>query len=407
MSRKKRELLNAPPDAGRKNPKPSRSETKNKEKSVWKTMSGFEKIGVLGLGLMLVVGVMAGGLGDSILKTFTGDEKTLGSRHTSGSENSSLLSRLNPFAAAPSPTPTPQLSKEYVYAGGRMLAVEDANATAAPPADLAVWRPSSGTWWVMGGPGSSQTTQQYGSDGDKPSLGDYDGDGKTDFCVYRPSTNYWYFMYSADNSTGSFPFGSSGDIPASGDFDGDGRTDVALYRPSNGTWYIQESSTSNTIQQQLGLSTDIPTPKDFDGDGKDDIAVWRDSNTTFYSLNSASQSVASTQYGSSGDKPVPADYDGDGLADIALFRSSNATWYVFQSSTASTVSYQFGISTDTPVQNDYDGDGKVDVAVWRGVASSGGGDVGKWFIYQSATATTRVETWGVALDIPVPAYYRR
>src|SRR2546430_1867269 len=34
-------------------------------------------------------------------------------------------------------TPTPQLSKEYIYAGSRLLAVEDANANAAPPTDLA------------------------------------------------------------------------------------------------------------------------------------------------------------------------------------------------------------------------------------------------------------------------------
>src|SRR5438445_5246973 len=48
----------------------------------------------------------------------------------------------NPFAAPP-PSPTPQLSKEYIYAGSRLLAVEDANANAAPPADLAVGRPST------------------------------------------------------------------------------------------------------------------------------------------------------------------------------------------------------------------------------------------------------------------------
>jgi len=36
----------------------------------------------------------------------------------------------NPMAAA-LPTPTPQLSKEYIYAGSRMLAVEDAGANAA------------------------------------------------------------------------------------------------------------------------------------------------------------------------------------------------------------------------------------------------------------------------------------
>lgn len=37
----------------------------------------------------------------------------------------------NPFAA-PLPDPTPQLSKEYIYAGSRLLAVEDANAGISP-----------------------------------------------------------------------------------------------------------------------------------------------------------------------------------------------------------------------------------------------------------------------------------
>lgn len=48
---------------------------------------------------------------------------------------SSWLDTVNPFTTAPPPSPTPQLSKEYVYAGSRLLAVEDANANAAPPAD--------------------------------------------------------------------------------------------------------------------------------------------------------------------------------------------------------------------------------------------------------------------------------
>ena len=78
----------------------------------------------------------------------------------------------NPLAA-PLPTPTPQLSKEYVYAGSRLLSVVDANAQEAPPADLAVWRPSTGGWWVMGGQWSHEVTQNWGSSGDDPVEGDY------------------------------------------------------------------------------------------------------------------------------------------------------------------------------------------------------------------------------------------
>ena len=77
------------------------------------------------------------------------------------------------FSSSPLPTPTPQLSKEYVYAGSRLLSVVDANAQEAPPADLAVWRPSTGGWWVMGGQWSQQVTQNWGSSGDDPVEGDY------------------------------------------------------------------------------------------------------------------------------------------------------------------------------------------------------------------------------------------
>ena len=87
----------------------------------------------------------------------------------------------------PTPTPTPQLAVEYIYAGSRLLAVEDANANAAPPADLAVWRPSDGGWWIMDSQGSLQVMQNWGTLGDDPVEGDYDGDGKTDFSVFIPS----------------------------------------------------------------------------------------------------------------------------------------------------------------------------------------------------------------------------
>ena len=71
------------------------------------------------------------------------------------------------------PSPTPQLSKEYIYAGQRLLAGEDANATAAPPADIAVWRPSNGYWFVLGQQGSQATSLQFGLNGDKTAPGDY------------------------------------------------------------------------------------------------------------------------------------------------------------------------------------------------------------------------------------------
>ena len=186
------------------------------------------------------------------------------------------------------PNATPQLSKEFVYAGSRLLAVEDANASAAPPADLAVWRPSTGTWWVMGGPASQQTTQSWGINGDEPVPGDFDGDGKTDFSIFRPSTGEWFVLQSSNNAwMGVLAWGLSTDKRVAADFDGDGRTDRAIWRPGDGTWYIQQSSTQSAVYQTFGTNGDIPTPADFDGDGRADPS------------NSAT--------------PVSGDYDGDGI----------------------------------------------------------------------------------------------
>ena len=345
--------------------------------------------------MTLLIGFLSLGALGAVLKYLDEDAQK---QKLLAAKDRSALSRLNPFFD-PTPTPTPQLSKEYIYAGSRLLAVEDANANAAPPADLAVWRPSSGTWYVLGGPGSQQTFYSFGTNGDTPVPGDFDGDGKTDFSIFRPTTNTWWVFKSSDSTSYAVTFGTANDLVAPADYDGDGKTDLAVFRPSNGTWYILQSSTGTTVYIQFGLSTDKPIPADYDGDGKADVAVWRDSTHTFYSKNSSDGVVQSPSFGTSGDKPVSADYDGDGKANFAL--RSGASWIILYSGGPSLpITPPGDLSTDLPVQNDYDGDGKVDIAVWRP-------STGYWFIRNSHDSSTRTQQWGLTGDIPVPAFYRR
>jgi hypothetical protein len=316
-------------------------------------------------------------------------------------EDRSLLSSVNPFVPTPTPAPSPQLSKEYIYAGSRLLAVEDANASAIPPADLAVWRPTNGYWYVLGAPGSTETYFQWGQSGDQAAPGDYDGDGKTDFAIYRASTGYWWITRSSNGSYYAVQQGAAGDLVAPGDYDGDGKTDTALFRPSNSTWYVLKSSDSGGYSAVWGESNDKIAQADYDGDGKTDLAVWRSSEKNFYILKSSDGVMAFAYLGSATapEKPVSADYDGDGKADHAVL--SGNSWIIKSSSTGVITPITWQNADDIPVQNDYDGDGLVDIAGWRN-------STGDWYIRQSAhNNSLRLQHWGAPGDIPVPAYYRR
>jgi len=89
--------------------------------------------------------------------------------------------------------------------------------------------------------------------------GDVDGDGKADV-VWRPSNGIWFIIPSSSPNTSILQqWGTSGDIPVPGDYDGDGKTDFAVSRPSSGTWSIIPSSNPGApIVQQWGTSGDIP-----------------------------------------------------------------------------------------------------------------------------------------------------
>jgi hypothetical protein len=60
----------------------------------------------------------------------------------------------------------------------------------------------------------------------------------------------------------SFPFGTVGDIPAPGDYDGDGKFDATVFRPSSATWYSQRT-TAGILIQQFGAAADRPIPNAF------------------------------------------------------------------------------------------------------------------------------------------------
>ena len=273
-------------------------------------------------------------------------------------------------------------------------------------ADLALYRPSAGTWYVLKSSTSFTTFigQAWGLSTDTPVAGDFDGDGKADLGLYRPSTGTWWVLLSSTNFTTflSQAWGLSTDIPVPADYDGDGKTDLGLFRPSTGTWWVLLSSTNFTtfLSQGWGLSTDTPLAGDFDGDGKADLGLYRPSTGTWWALLSSTSftTFRSQAWGLSTDIAVPGDYDGDGKVDFGVFRPSTGTWWVLLSGSNYTtfLSQGWGLGTDTPVPGDYDGDGKTDFGLYRA-------STGTWYILTSSSGYTTYigQAWGLSTDTPI------
>ena len=264
-------------------------------------------------------------------------------------------------------------------------------------ADVSVFRPSVGGWYVSNSSNGSFFGTTFGNSTDLIAPADFDGDGKTDVAVFREGN--WYRLNSSNGSFAAVTFGSVGDLPVPADFDGDGKADIAVYRPSTGNWYRLNSSDNQFVGVAFGTAEDKPTIGDFDGDGKTDIAVFRPSTGSWYRLNSSNGAFVAVNFGISEDKPIPADYDGDGKTDVAVFRPSNGVWYRLNSSNGAFEAIAFGSSGDLPTAADFDGDGKTDVAVFRP-------SNGTWYLNRSTTGFT-AQTFGTNGDIPTPNAFVR
>lgn len=262
--------------------------------------------------------------------------------------------------------------------------------------DVSVWRPSDGTWYVIGSATGAATAVAWGATGDRPVLGDFDGDGRSDRAYWRPGNGAWVIKRSSDDGLVIKYLGKPNDVPVPGDYDGDGKTDLAVWRATTGTWYVINSADGTSWSKQWGQLGDVPVAGDYDGDQRADVGVWRPGDGFWYVVRSTDGTLFAPQWGQVGDVPVAADYDGDARRDVAVFRPSDGRWYVIRSSTGSVTSQAWGQSGDVPVPGDYNGDGKADVAVFRGATHA-------WYVWTTGGTARNAGSWGDATDVALPS----
>ena len=189
------------------------------------------------------------------------------------------------------------------------------------------WNPLNGEWLFEG---------SWGVFGDIPTPADYNNDGRADRAVWRPSSGVWYVLCSTTtNCPGgviSLSWGAPGDIPVPSDYNADGFADFGVWRPSTGVWYILSGPSGGSVLSATvwGQYGDCPVPGRLAGSGVGalELNIFRPSTGSWwYGRTLAGTGGNSVSFGAYGDIPFSMDTDGDGDGEMVVWRPSTGAWY--------------------------------------------------------------------------------
>jgi len=125
-----------------------------------------------------------------------------------------------------------------------------------------------------------------------------------------------------------FLYGTAGDHPVVGDWNGDGTHTIAVFR--DGVWRRDTNGdgkwTKSDEITRLGKTGDKPIVGDFNGDGIDDLGVFRDGK---WMIDTNGNGVIDGddlvfELGAPGDQPIVGDWNGDGQAEPGVYRDGGA-----------------------------------------------------------------------------------
>jgi hypothetical protein len=134
-----------------------------------------------------------------------------------------------------------------------------------------------------------------------PIAGDFNADGCDTVSIYRPSEQRFYIINQlGTNDAGlgaaeySFIFGNPGDKPFVGDFNGDGQDTIGLHRESTGLAYYRNTNTQGNADSQFyfGDPGDRFVAGDWTGNGVDSPGDFRPSTATMFLRHTNTQGIA-------------------------------------------------------------------------------------------------------------------
>jgi hypothetical protein len=158
--------------------------------------------------------------------------------------------------------------------------------------------------------------------------GDWNRDGAYTPAIY--TSGHWVIydqmIGSAPVPTREFDYGAPGDRPVVGDFNKDGRTDIGVVRGN--VWLLRKFPSAGVTWRHFafGRATDTPVVGDWDGDGRDGVGVRRGAHWYLLQQPKASAPAYTFTFGRRTDTAVVGDWDGNRADTVGAVRSTN--WYL-------------------------------------------------------------------------------
>ena len=119
-----------------------------------------------------------------------------------------------------------------------------------------------------------------------------------------------------------------------GDYDGDGLSDYVVFDATNQTITIETTTEINTIVlPEFDGQKMLLVNGEFDGDGQVDLTFHSPDTRRFLTLYDGSTATITTLGEHSVLESAIADYDGDGISDYAVYDPLGEQWLVIKSST--------------------------------------------------------------------------
>jgi hypothetical protein len=179
----------------------------------------------------------------------------------------------------------------------------DCNGTETP----GLYRQSDGFAYIRNSnsQGVADISFFMGNPSDVPLAGDFNGNGCDTVSVYRPGEQRIYIANTLGANGGaivsdfSYVFGNPGDKPFVGDFNGNGSETIGLHREANGFVYFRNTHTIGNadVTYFFGDPGDSLVAGDWGVvDGIFTPAVFRPSNQTFFFRHTNTQGLADSQF---------------------------------------------------------------------------------------------------------------